>query len=337
MTIVSDDPAWWPVISSARFSSYFVAASSAAVVYDWALTFGQEFELILRQRWSFMTVLYICVRYIGILFSLVNILTNLPILITDAVGVSDSRPTCVIKITTSTAVSTILGYIQAWTPIIVNVMLGVIMIARLNAMYQGSKKLLIFLVVALLASTIASGVMVVIANLGVSAEEAVLSGYDICVTNMDSYMANLIYESMTPTAVWEILALFLAVWIVIKHFHELRRSPTGSTFGDCFRILIESHAFYFLAFAIEASLRIGSLSPNIRNSSSIGSAIYGGIWSIAEVLQMFVLGPRLILSIREYHAKFAPGADGGTAMTSIAFQAGGDALTGGDASTGGDV
>jgi Na+-transporting NADH:ubiquinone oxidoreductase subunit NqrC len=45
----------------------------------------------------------------------------------------------------------------------------------MNAMYQGSKKLLIFLVVALLASTIVSGVMAVIANLGVSARKLLLS------------------------------------------------------------------------------------------------------------------------------------------------------------------
>ncbi|KAG2357148.1 hypothetical protein BDR07DRAFT_394590 [Suillus spraguei] len=79
MTIVSDDPALWPLISSSHLSSYFVAASSTAVVYDWVLTFEQEFELVLSQRWSFMTVLYVCVRYIGILISVINLLWSLPI------------------------------------------------------------------------------------------------------------------------------------------------------------------------------------------------------------------------------------------------------------------
>lgn len=83
MTIVSDDPTWWPFVSYSSLINHFVAASSTVVVYDWVLTFGQEFELILRQRWSFMTVLYICVRYIGILFSIINILSILPVSITD--------------------------------------------------------------------------------------------------------------------------------------------------------------------------------------------------------------------------------------------------------------
>ncbi|KAG0691627.1 hypothetical protein DFH29DRAFT_977065, partial [Suillus ampliporus] len=69
MTYVSNDPAWWPVIYQARITSYFIVASLTAVVYDWALTFGQEFELVWMHRWSLMTVLYICVRCLGILYS----------------------------------------------------------------------------------------------------------------------------------------------------------------------------------------------------------------------------------------------------------------------------
>ncbi|KAG2032794.1 hypothetical protein BDR03DRAFT_969191 [Suillus americanus] len=211
------------------------------------------------------------------------------------------------------------------------------MIARINAMYLGSKVLLIFLVVALLACTIASGVMVVIGNLGVSVQEAVFSGYHNCVPDIDPYMMGLTFESLISTAVWEILALFLTVCIVIRHIREQRQSPTGSTIGDCFGILIESHTFYFLAFASVTCFMLGSLSPKITETLSTGSAIYAGVLSIAQMLQMFVLGPRLILSIREYHAKLVARADGGTGMTSVIFQAGVDALTCGDSSTCGDV
>jgi hypothetical protein len=43
----------------------------------------------------------------------------------------------------------------------------VIMMMRVHAMYQRSKKMLIFLVVVLLASTITSAVLTVIANIGI--------------------------------------------------------------------------------------------------------------------------------------------------------------------------
>ncbi|OJA16826.1 hypothetical protein AZE42_09806 [Rhizopogon vesiculosus] len=42
MPIVSDDPIWWPTISLFRGLSYVQVASLIVVVYDWALTFGQE-------------------------------------------------------------------------------------------------------------------------------------------------------------------------------------------------------------------------------------------------------------------------------------------------------
>lgn len=78
MTLISNDPSWWPLIHGSRISSYLAVTSLAAVVYDWALTFGQEFELVWTKHWSFMSVLYISVRYIGIFSSIMNILPNHP-------------------------------------------------------------------------------------------------------------------------------------------------------------------------------------------------------------------------------------------------------------------
>ncbi|KAG2087942.1 hypothetical protein BD769DRAFT_465029 [Suillus cothurnatus] len=66
MTVVSNDPIWWPLINATLIASYFIVAASVAVMYDWVLTLGQEVELIWRQRWSLMTFLYLSVRYAGI-------------------------------------------------------------------------------------------------------------------------------------------------------------------------------------------------------------------------------------------------------------------------------
>ncbi|KAG1798894.1 uncharacterized protein HD556DRAFT_1305755 [Suillus plorans] len=329
MTIVSDDPARWPFISFCHLLGYFAVASSTAVIYNWALTFGREFELIL-------------VRYIGIIYSVyVCRAIYMTLQCADKSSLATSAyilQSLPVSITDAEFSGTIVWYIGTWSPVIVNAMLGVIMVARINAMYQGSKNLFIFLVVMLLGSTITSGVMVVIANLGVSGQEAIFSGYHICWTEIDMYKQNLNFESMISTVVWEILALFLTVWIVIKHIRELRQSPTGSTIGDYFMVLAESHAFYFLAFATMACFTLGLLSPSITsNSWLMESPIFVGVWSIAQMLQMFVLGPRLILSIREYHAKLVARADEEIGMTLITFQAGGDALIDEDALTGGDV
>lgn len=50
------------------------------------------------------------------------------------------------------------------------------------------------------------------------------------------------------------------------------------------------------------------------------TAIYDGALQFLSTLQMFVLGPHLILSVREYNTKLVDYSDTGTHMTSIAFQ-----------------
>jgi hypothetical protein len=46
-----------------------------------------------------------------------------------------------------------------------------------------------------------------------------------------------------------------------------------------------------------------------------------GILNVLLVVQMFVLGPRLILNVREYHAELVAGTvDADTSMNSIVFQ-----------------
>jgi hypothetical protein len=45
-----------------------------------------------------------------------------------------------------------------------------------------------------------------------------------------------------------------------------------------------------------------------------------GFLTIAQVMQMFVLGPRLILGVREYHAKLVAIPDEAVGMASIVFQ-----------------
>ncbi|KAG1853491.1 hypothetical protein DFJ58DRAFT_394525 [Suillus subalutaceus] len=217
MTLVTNDPSWWPSIDASIIFSYFTVAASVGVMYDWALTFEQEVELIWRQRWSPMTILYLIVRYIGIGYSVYH---------------TASVPT----ILTTDAVSLIMYDAVDWMGDVVDAILGVIMIARLHAMYQRSRKVLIFLVVIFLASRIASAVMLAIQMMQISGEEYILSGTYQCTI---SYAGDSQFlQSMTWIlgTVWEVLVLCLAVWIAVKHFRELRRHSTRGIIGDCFTV-----------------------------------------------------------------------------------------------------
>jgi hypothetical protein len=83
--------------------------------------------------------------------------------------------------------------------------------------------------------------------IGQTPEELILSGIHICGYNYEGDVELLVSMVWMLNTVWEVLALCLSVWIAVKHFRDLRRlSPsTGSTIGDYFRVLIQSHVLYF--------------------------------------------------------------------------------------------
>ncbi|KAG2352458.1 hypothetical protein BDR07DRAFT_860900 [Suillus spraguei] len=109
-------------------------------------------------------------------------------------------------------------------------MMQVIMIARLHAMYQRSRIMLIFLVAMSLAVNIACGTLTAIGSKYI-VEELILSGAHICgYPNLGNFR---LLSSMfwVLNTVWEVLALCLSVFITVKHLCDLRRCglSTGST------------------------------------------------------------------------------------------------------------
>lgn len=304
MTIVSNDPSWWPLINSSRIFGYFTVAASVGVIYDWALTFGQEVELFWCRRWSLMNVLYLSIRYIGLGYVVLKMLTNIP-----TISISDSG-------------CRIMYDILETTNEVVEVMLGVIMIARLNAMYQRSTKVLVFLVVIFLAVRIANAVMAAISMMQISVEEAVLSGTYVCKIN---YAGNtiLLYTITWILAIaFEIIVLCLAVWSAIKQLRELRQHSIKCIFSDrsTVTVLMKTHLSYFASFVAVSGFYVGFFSPTLSaNLNSPETQVYLGFAQIFQFAQLFVLGPRLILSIREYDAKRFASPDTASA-TSIAFQ-----------------
>ncbi|KAG2104643.1 uncharacterized protein F5147DRAFT_775465 [Suillus discolor] len=271
-------------MSRSKLTCGFAVVSGIVVVYDWVLTLGQEVELIWRQRWSLMTVLYLAIRYVGIPYS-----------------VSDNQCQSSAKYDMGLADRCI------------------IMIARLHAMYQGSRAMLIFLIIIFLTVNIACGVIIAIILKDTVGEELIISGMYMCHYGYEGDVQPLVSVFWTLNTVWEVLALSLSVWIVVKHFRELRRlgPSTGSIIGDCFRVLMQSHVLYFASSVCISCLELTIPAQELMNKNSIATQILNGAVPILSVVQMFVLGPRLILSVREYHAKLMEDSDAETSMNSI--------------------
>ncbi|KAG2154467.1 uncharacterized protein EDB93DRAFT_1248262 [Suillus bovinus] len=347
MTIVSNDPTWWPIINAYRIQNYCIVAAFVGITYDWmssALTFGQEVELVWRQRWSLMTVLYLTVRYLGIIYAALAILGSVQtISLTDTVsfflqkcllfpsnqswfpvGVGVVLHQLLGSLITATIYChrcRIMYVVMSWTIVLVSPLLWVIIITRLNAMYQGSRKILIFLIVTFLAVIIFVGVVAVLTTIHTSGEELILSGTHQCSTVFGGNIQFLISMTWILFLVWEILALCLAVWIAVKRFRELRSRSAGEIVGDSYTVLIKTHVVYFASsVAVSCFQIIIELSPTLSAEYSSDTQLYMGFLRISTVVQTFVLGPRLILSIREYYANLVADSNAATGMTSIAFQ-----------------
>ncbi|KAG0700396.1 hypothetical protein DFH29DRAFT_1001193 [Suillus ampliporus] len=215
----------------------------------------------------------------------------------------------------------IVFFAQDWVGVVGNAILGVIIITRLHAMHQRSRKVLILLVVIFLAVNIACAVLIGILMRYMSGEEFILSGTYQCAIAYEEdgiYMYTITWILGT---IWEVLALCLAVRVAVKHFRELRRHSAGGIIGGCFMVLMRSHVIYFASFVVISSSIFGyALSPVFANILSPGTLIYNGFLQSFTVVWMFVLGPRLILGIREYHAKLVADSDTAADMPSIAFQ-----------------
>lgn len=210
-----------------------------------------------------------------------------------------------------------------WMTVIVNAMLGVIIITRLHVMYQQSRKILVFLVVIFLIITGTCGVIAAIGSKYTTGQELILSGTHQCSYNYEGVSGILDALAWVCYTVWEVLTLCLAIRIAIQHFRALRYSSTGWTIRDSLTVMIQTHVVYFASFVAVSCFQLGFFSPGIMRSNSVGADVYAGTQEFVSIAQMFVLGPRLILSVRDFNAKLVTDSDAGIDLPSIIFQEGG--------------
>ncbi|KAG2046298.1 hypothetical protein BDR06DRAFT_1014841 [Suillus hirtellus] len=197
----------------------------------------------------------------------------------------------------------------------------VIIIARLHAIYQGSKKILIFLIVTFLAVNTFCAVVAIITMMHTSGEELILSGTYQCQFDYAHNITLLSSITWMLGTVWEVLVLCLAVWIAVKHFGELRQHSARGIIEDCFTVLMKTHVVYFAIFVAVSCLHLNvDFYPTFFTGNSMDAQVIAGFTQILAVAQTSVLGPRLILGVREYYTKLIANSDAATGMTSIAFQ-----------------
>ncbi|OAX33519.1 hypothetical protein K503DRAFT_518464 [Rhizopogon vinicolor AM-OR11-026] len=152
MTVVSNDPVWWPDIEWNQSYSYFIVASSAMVVYDWALSFEQEVDLFWATLVCHDSAISQCSLHRNTVFCKPDACRS-PHNLADRYAASSFTASSLPMrwLIGNFSSGTVAYHVYSWAYVVVHAMLCVILTARLHAMYQQSRKMLIFLIVTLLA------------------------------------------------------------------------------------------------------------------------------------------------------------------------------------------
>jgi hypothetical protein len=84
---------------------------------------------------------------------------------------------------------------------------------------------------------------------------------------------------------------------------------------------MRTHVIYFASFLAISCFHINLFFPTLSvDVYSLDNQIDNGLSQIFQIVQMFVLGPRLILGVREYHAELVANSNTAPGMTLISFQ-----------------
>ncbi|KAG2141176.1 uncharacterized protein EDB93DRAFT_641233 [Suillus bovinus] len=213
-------------------------------------------------------------------------------------------------------------YVAAtWIIFVANAILAVIMIARLYAMYQGSRKVLMILIAIFLTVYIAVGLVSGISEGHSSIKELILSGTHQYILQEEERSLVLMILVVCILTMCEVIALCFALWIAVKRCRELRRYSAGGFVEGFLGALMKSHIIHFASFVVMSCFQLGLLSHRITGDPYfLEYRVYSGLSQTFSLLQLFVLGPRLIIDVREYHAKLIADSDAPIGMTSIAFR-----------------
>lgn len=101
-------------------------------------------------------------------------------------------------------------------------------------------------------------------------------------------------------------------------------SPEGSRVSALLLCLASSSGYYptgsqgYVHLLPNSACKHGS--SFLQDPYFLEYRVYSGLSQTFSLLQLFVLGPRLIIDVREYHAKLIADSDAPIGMTSIAFR-----------------
>ncbi|KAF8442258.1 hypothetical protein L210DRAFT_3202434 [Boletus edulis BED1] len=266
-------------LTSLQQSNYATLAVLTAVGYDYVLTFPDEVRYIWSKPWTWVSTLFIFVRYLGLLN-----------LITCSLLGSSFLPG-------PTKVCEIVYTIDMWT---YNIFLGaadLVMMLRVWAMYNRSRLILAVLLILFFLEIIPSILYAVIDSnpKNLSAPVIQITDFSYClVLPIAVWTDETAAFQITHGAVMCTLAIFQFVGQLLQMYSATKQWQIS----QYLKLIVKQGIIYFFAIFLF----------NLMEMLAVAGEFPTGGWQmilsiILEYVPIFTLTPRFILSIRELYAR----------------------------------
>ncbi|KAH7906837.1 hypothetical protein BJ138DRAFT_575958 [Hygrophoropsis aurantiaca] len=277
------DPSMDQMLQMMQTSNYVTTAAVALVVYDQVLTFSHEVDYIWNRQWSFTTALYLIARYSG-----------------DIQVITLAASHICIDWTSSANVNITIAL--NWGLIIFILTMQAILVIRVYALCNRSKKVLTFLSTFYALQTTAILVMVALFF-----NKRTLHEYVTYISPpIGSVMQNIIInppseflpfnQATTALAVaFDTILLVFALWAFVRHAVEANKSEGGWSINVLIRTLMADHLVQFVCnftwLLLNLAVTYSTFEPNVSY------ALLTGALSVFTAL-VVVAGPRMVISLR---------------------------------------
>ncbi|KAH7907232.1 hypothetical protein BJ138DRAFT_1129315 [Hygrophoropsis aurantiaca] len=270
------------ILQMQQTMNYVTAAAATFVLYDQILTSSQEVDLVWNRQWSFMTALYLIARYFGSLYVIGN-----------------AAMYVYINWTYSVIVNILL--VINWTENIFILTMQAMLVIRVYALFNQSKKVLIFLATCYVLQAVAVFVITgLMSNKQVlekdytSVGPAIGSVEQAITANLSAVSNTMDQDSTILSIAFDSILLLFALWAFVKHALEAKTVNGGWSINVLVRTLVADHVLYFICNLIWLSLSIAANSVEFSVSSAI---LLGNTLDVFGAL-VVVAGPRMVISIR---------------------------------------
>jgi len=265
----------------------------SAVTYDYVLTLSDEIDYIWKRRWTWVSTVFLLVRYMGLLTSLTIALDGTTFV---------PGPLWICKVIT---------YVPTWTLLIFINAADLVMVFRIYAMYGQSRQvlaLLLFLYTGEVTVSIAGGIMF-------SKPGALLvfippaPDPSVCIVQYPSW--NWGRYSAVPLVALQGTMCLLAIFQFFRQSLQLYKGTRRWQFNKYINLLVHQGILYFIINFLRAVVTQGLFSLTISQTAGL-------ILTTTAQILIFTLNSRFILSIRELyvHSAHSQGIDTGFGMLS---------------------